>query len=117
MRWLHELPVVWIAVVVVAAIGLLVAVAYLITVRLPGAPRAPARGAPTPGAARGPRARHGAELRLAGAPAADRDRPRAHRRVPGGRCLGRFGQGEGRGELGGQRTALRRVAERPASGR
>src|SRR3954449_1991407 len=49
MRWLHELPVVWIAVVVVAAIGLLVAVAYLITVRLAVAERATALSSVSPG--------------------------------------------------------------------
>src|SRR3954454_9867450 len=49
MRWLHELPVVWIAVVVVAAIGLLVAAAYLITVRLAVAKRATALSSVSPG--------------------------------------------------------------------
>jgi hypothetical protein len=49
MQWLHELPVVWIAVVVIAGVALLVAVAYLITMRLAIGERATALTSVSPG--------------------------------------------------------------------
>lgn len=49
MQWLHELPVVWIAVIVVAAVSLLVAAAHVITMRLAIGDRAAALSAVSPG--------------------------------------------------------------------